>query len=160
MVNAVKLLLLSGTPLLWGYVWHRAMWSYHLYGVSLGLLSAVFYLYWCGVGYLAARWIRSPLPALVIGNVFGALILVLNLYQALVLERYLSNDVGTWSQLFYLPALRLAVVLQDVLMLFVQTTRHTWLTFTLSFLLMLAVYYAGFKKGQRDRSKKENPFVS
>lgn len=147
-MKKLKLLFLAFTPFIIGELLGYAMGKFDWYGGIITAISILFFAYWFFIGHISANYTKSSRESILIGNSFAITALVLVLFQELVLKRYMSNVVGVVSQMFYLPALRVAVIIQNTITFF-MTTHYIWITYILEFILMLAAYYKGYLMGLR-----------
>ena len=135
--------LLAISPFAIGYCFDFALRQFNWSGTVTLLISILFLIYWFFAGSFSAKILKSKREALCIGNSFAAISLILIVFQAIVLKRYLLNVVGFAPQMFYLPLIPLSAGLESVLLFFIPG-HPLWVTCVLSFILMTAVYYAGY----------------
>ncbi|MBW7572842.1 hypothetical protein [Caproiciproducens faecalis] len=148
-MKRVLLALLAASPFAIGYCFHYALIQFNWAGTVVLLLSFLFLIYWFFAGGLAAKITKIKREALLIGNSFSALSLVLIVFQEVVLRRYFFNAVGFAPQMFYLPLVPLGTNIASVLLFFIPN-HPLWATVVLDFLLMAAAYYAGFSVSRKN----------
>lgn len=138
-----KVLLLSFTPFIIGYSFDYALKAFDWYGMIVFIISILFSIYWFYIGYKSYDFIKISFQSILLGNCFAIFSILLIFLQILFIGRFLPNIIGIAPQMFYLPLLPLASKIENILLFFIPV--HSMLaTFTLSFLLMIIIYYAGY----------------
>ncbi len=100
----------------------------------IGVLSL---LLWAAISFAAKYWVSTRLVVLLL-NLAACVDLILAGVQELILGRYWPNIVGVWSQLFYLPVLRLGFGLT-------AGFSSVFPAYAAGFLLLVLASYAGCK---------------
>jgi len=142
-LNRFKLLLLSATPFIIGYMHNFAMAKFNWYGTIVSIISLLFSAYWFWIGYKSHDYVKTIKESILIGNSFAIISLVFILFQRHVYGIFMSNIVILAPQMFYLPILRLTSWIQRTLLFFVSTHYMSG-TFIFSFILMIVIYYRGY----------------
>jgi hypothetical protein len=142
-MKKVKLLTLSFSPFLIGFLLNLAIMRYNFYGnIALGI-GFLFYFYWFWVGYKSHDYTNSLKESILIGNSFAIICVLLVIFQIVVLKSFISNPIGLLPQIFYLPTIALIGWLERMIFFFVRI-HYLWLTILFSFISMVSVYYSGF----------------
>lgn len=144
-MNKFKLLLFSASPFAIGYMINYAILNFNWYGKGISLISILFAAYWFFVGYKSYDYVKSTKESILLGNSFAIISIILLLFQRIFLQRYSFGILGFAPQMFYLPMLRLSTWMQRVFLFFIRTTSGTTI-FTISFILMMLIYYIGYNK--------------
>ena len=130
-------------PFAAGYGMHWMMTAYPDLRLPYGLIGLVFLLLWGGIAFLAGIFARrSTSLTIVCMNGVALVVLVLLGIQELVLGAYFSNAAGVWTQLYFLPLLRLGFSLTSWSSRVFAADAAAWL-------LMVAVSYLVFLLGRR-----------
>ncbi len=151
MLRSIKLFLFSLSPLIAGYFFNYFMTRFDLYGITTSLATLLFCGYWFFAGYKSYDYIKSRNISFLIGNSFALVSLLLIVIQRLVYGGFFPGVLGIVPQFYFLPVIRATAWLQMPLMLLGPLHFNIMLSFALSFILMAALYLAGFTK----RSKNE-----
>lgn len=134
-------------PFAAGYGMHWMMTAYPDLRLPYGLIGLVFLLLWGGIAFLAGIFARrNLLLAIACMNGVALVVLVLLGIQELVLGAYFSNASGVWTQLYFLPLLRLGFSLTSWSSRVFAADAAAWL-------LMAAVSHLGFWLGRRQSVK-------
>lgn len=142
-MKRLKLLFYAISPLIIGYLLNATITKFNWGGNEFFMVSILFFVYWFFAGYLSTQDAKSAIESVLIGNSFAMVSIILILIQSLILKSDLPNIIGTAPQMFYLPTLSLATKIEGVLLFFI--TPHTvWQICIFAFILMIAVYYAGY----------------
>jgi hypothetical protein len=104
---------------------------------ELDLISILFYLYWCILGYIFYKFTKSKNIPLIICNIPAFITLILILFQEIIIKHYWPNDLGFSTQYFYFPTLRVAFYIKP------NYLHYMWQTYIISFLLMVAASCIG-----------------
>lgn len=142
-MKKLKLLFLSGSPFVIGYLLNYVMMRFNLYGTSVVMMSVLFLVYWFFVGSISTKYTESIRESILIGNSFAIVSIILIIFQEVVMGRYMFNVIGTAPQMFYLVTLSLVSKLENVL-LFFMPSHYMWMAYSLAFGLMILVYYKGY----------------
>lgn len=144
-MKKLKLLLFAVSPFIIGYILNYLMIRFNWYGLIISIISIAFCVYWFFVGYKSYDYTKTKKESILLGNSFAVLNIIVFIFQRLVMGR-----IGLVPQMFYLPMLRVSSWIQIILLFFVST-HSMGVTFILSCLLMIIIYYAGYSM----RFKKE-----
>ena len=142
--------LLAISPLVLGYLLDRAIMRFAWHGAVITCFSALFYLYWFFTGWVSFRWTKSRAESILAGNSFAILGFALVMVQ-LAQGQFSPGIIGIAPQMFFLPAIRIAAHVQNVL-LFFAPIRTLWSLYFIASGLILAVHHAGYlyaKRGSR-----------
>jgi hypothetical protein len=142
------LLLFAITPIVIGYLYNYIILISFTNVINI-VLSAIFIIYWFVIGYISTKFTNSKKEGLLLTNSFAIIFLVILIIQNIIVGHYLPV-IGGMSQMFYLPTIKIASMLQNTILFFV-TTYHMWMTCCVSFVLMILVYFAGWKAGSKNR---------
>jgi len=142
-MNKLKLLFLGILPFVIGRLLDYAMMKYDWYGAIISIIGLMFFVYWFFVGYKSYDYVETAKESILVGNSFAIISIILILFQNLILKRFMPNILGILPQMFYLPTVGVIGILERTLLFFIST-HYMWMSFTLSFMLMLVVYYAGY----------------
>lgn len=142
-MNKLKLLFLGILPFAIGRLLDYAMMKYNWYGTIISIIGIMFFSYWFFVEYKSYDYVKTAKESILIGNSFAIISIILILFQGLILKRFMPNILGILPQMFYLPTLGVIGTLERTLLFFVST-HYLWMSFVLSFILMIVVYYAGY----------------
>ncbi|HHY11358.1 MAG TPA: hypothetical protein GX529_01890 [Firmicutes bacterium] len=145
-MNKPQMWIVAISPFVFGYLLNYVMLEFNWYGAIITFISALFYLYWFFAGRMSANWTKSRKESILVGNSFAILSYVLLMFQV-VSGNFFSGIMGIAPQMFYLPALRLAAQVENIL-LFFHPTRYLWSIYSVAFMLMIAVYYAGYLRAR------------
>ena len=151
MRRAALLFLVGLSPFLLGWLLSRAMmtifaemggaWLYLVLGLAMLMLWAV------AAGILGFKGSKGRMALTVLClNLPAAVVLVLLGVQELALHAYWTNAVGLWTQMFYLPVLRLGAILGG------WTGQLFWAYFA-AFLLLVLVSWMGCRARQEPGEK-------
>jgi len=146
-----KLLLLTATPFIIGYLISLAMIKFNWYGIKILIISLLFSVYWFWIGYKSHDYAKTAKESLLLGNSFAITNIIFLLIQGPIYEGgFIFYLVVFAPQMFYLPILGLASLIQRNLLFFVST--HYMIdTFIFSCILMIAIYYMGYLMKLRKR---------
>lgn len=134
-------------PFAAGYGMHWMMTAYPDLRLPYGLIGLVFLLLWGGIAFLSGIFARrSTSLTIVCMNGVALVVLVLLGIQELVLGSYFSNAAGVWTQLYFLPLLRLGFSLTS-------WSSRVFAADAAACLLIAAVSYLGFWLGRRQSVK-------
>ena len=139
------MLLYSASPLIIGYLLNYAIYKFDWYGTILSIISILFCVYWYYVGYKSYDYSKTIKESLLLGNCFAIVSIVLILFQLLVLKRFSFSIIGSAPQMFFLPMIRVSSWVENIV-LFFTPYRISTVNFVISFILMMGIYYAGYKK--------------
>lgn len=142
-MKRLKLLLLSATPFIIGYLLNFAMARFNWYGTIVSIISLLFSAYWFWIGYKSHDYVKTIKESILLGNSFAIGSIILILFQRPAYEGFIFDIVVVAPQMFYLPILRLTSLIQRTLLFFVSTHYMSG-TFILSFILMIVIYYRGY----------------
>lgn len=112
--------------------------------LPFGIISIGFLVFWVWLGFISCKFKETIKVSVCLVHLPLFLALVFNLYQEIVLEHYLSNIIGLYAQIFYLPIINIAYKLT------IWSTR-LWTAYVGGFFLMCFSYFSGYllKKHQR-----------
>ncbi len=144
-MKKAKLLLFSVSPLIIVYLLHYTIYNFDWYGRILSIISILFCVYWYYVGYKSYDYAKTIKESLLLGNCFAIVSIVLILFQLLVLKRFSFSIIGLALQMFFLPMVRASSWVENII-LFFTPFRISEVNFVISFILMMGIYYAGYKK--------------
>ena len=99
--------------------------------IAMGML-----ILWAVVSFFMMGRIQNEKKVVLSLNGVAFIVLILLGVQEMVLQAYWMNPVGTWTQFFYLPLLRLGFT-------FTSWTPSMFLAYAASFLLMLLASVLG-----------------
>lgn len=142
-MNRFKLLLLSATPFIIGYLLNFAMIKFNWYGMIVSIISLMFFVYWFWIGYKSYDYVKTVKESILIGNSFAIISLISILFQRHIHRIFMSDIVVFAPQMFYLPMVRLTSWIQRTLLFFIST-HYMISTFVFSCILMIALYYIGY----------------
>lgn len=142
MNNKIKLIVLAITPFIIGNLFNFLILK-NMEIELMVLFSILFYLYWFYIGFLSSKFTESTLQSMLIGNSGGILSIVLLMFTGLVLKEYLTGIIGLQLQLYFLPSIKIA----DIILKGLTSSMGSNLIFFMSFVLMLATYFAGYHMG-------------
>lgn len=143
-MNKLKLLFLGILPFVIGRLLDYAMMKYDWYGTIILIISIMFFTYWFFVGYKSYDYVKTSKESILIGNSFAIINIILILFQILIMKGFMLNILGILPQMFYLPTMGIVGALERTLFFFIPT-HYPWEPFVLSFILMIVVYYAGYR---------------
>ncbi len=144
-VKKFKLLLFAISPLLIGYLIHRAIMGFGWYGIEISIISILFVAYWFFVGYKSYDYVDTGKESILLGNSFAIISIVLILGQIIFLGGHSFNIIGLLPQIFYMPMVRVSSWVERIVLFFIRTRSSTG-NLIFSFVLMILIYYAGYKK--------------
>lgn len=142
-MNRLKLLIFSVSPYIIGYLLSYTMLKFNWYGTIISVISILFCVYWFFVGYKSYDYVKSTKESILLGNCFGIASIILIMLQKVVLGSFMPNIIGYGSQNFFLPIIRVSSWIEGNLLFFLST-HYMDITFIVSFLLMMIIYYAGY----------------
>lgn len=142
-MNRLKLLLFSVSPYIIGYLLSYAMLKFDWYGKIISIISILFCVYWFFVGYKSYDYVKSTKESILLGNCFGIVSIILIMLQKVVLGSFMPNIIGYGSQNFFLPIISVSSWIEGNLLFFLST-HYMDITFIVSFLLTMVIYYAGY----------------
>jgi hypothetical protein len=140
--DKVQMLIFAISPLVIGYLINGLVMNLGLYGISMLLISIAFAAYWIYGGYQICRMTKSRVEANLWGNGIVAIDLCFITYQILLLGRFLPNQMGFASQMFFLPMIRITALIRSVFF-FLPTTSMLDI-FVISFILMCVLFNLGY----------------
>lgn len=143
-MKKLKLLLLAITPFLIGSLLSRAIVKFDWYGTIVSIISIVFCLYWFFVGYKSYDYVETKIESIFLGNSFAIVSIVLVLYQSLIRKAFYFNIVGTASQHFFMPMVRVGSWVNSILWIFFRHTNNFAVIGMISFVLMILIYCSGY----------------
>lgn len=144
-MKKLKLLAFSISPFIIGRLIDLAIYNLDWYGKILSIISILFCIYWYFVGYKSYDYAKSMKESILLGNCFSIISIALALFQSLILGRFLLNIIGSFPQYFFLPMMRVSSWIDRILLFFIPFTSMTILS-VISFILMIIIYYAGYRK--------------
>ncbi|WP_207644245.1 hypothetical protein, partial [Abyssisolibacter fermentans] len=130
---------LGASPFALGFLLDFVMRKFDWYGITILIISILFFIYWFFMGYISINYTKSVLESILIGNSFAFISIIIIIFQMIFLGRFMFNIFGILPQMFYLNSLRVT----SILSLFIPIHNMS-VTFVLSFILMIAVYYFGY----------------
>lgn len=108
----ILLFALGFLPFALGGFMNRAMTAYETVSLPMiGIMGFVFLFFWGAVAFLAKPHFKDGREVVVVLNAAAAIDLILVGFQELILHADWFHFVGRWSQLFYLPLLRIGFTL-------------------------------------------------
>jgi len=143
-----KFLLFALSPLVIGYLINVLIMKSGLYGMSMMFLSLLFAAYWIYGGYRSIEIFSSRWEANLWGNGIAAIDFSLIVVQLLIFRRFLPNEFGFATQMFYLPVVRISAMVRSVL--FFLPASDMLGIFLISFLVMCLLYNIGYSLGLRN----------
>lgn len=143
-----KFLLFALSPLVIGYLINVLIMKAGLYGMSMMFLSLLFAAYWIYGGYRSIEIFSSRWEANLWGNGIAAIDFSLIVVQLLIFRRFLPNEFGFATQMFYLPVVRISAMVRSVL--FFLPASDMLGIFLISFLVMCLLYNIGYSLGLRN----------
>lgn len=142
-MNRLKLMLFSVSPYMIGYLLSYAMLKFNWYGTIISVISILFCVYWFFVGYKSYDYVKSTKESILLGNCFGIVSIILIMLQKVILGSFMPNIIGHGSQNFFLPIISVSSWIEGNLLFFLST-HYMDITFIVSFLLTMVIYYAGY----------------
>ena len=124
--------------------------SFGWYGISISIISILFVVYWFFVGYKSHDYVDSIKESILLGNSFAIISIVLILGQIIFTGGHSFNIMGILPQFFYMPMVRVSSWVERIVLFFIRTRSSTG-NFIFSFILMILIYYAGYKKASSQR---------
>ena len=141
-MKKIFLLLLGLIPFGLGFLLDSLMTHFSDVLFPYAAIGVCFLIFWGAIGFFMYR-LGEPLKvSLIFAQLPAFLTLLLNLFQEIVLVRYWGNLLGAATQLYFLPVLNISFSLTF-------WADRVWPAYIAAFLLMCAVYYLGFRLGER-----------
>jgi hypothetical protein len=147
MMKKYWLLLFAITPIGIGYL-HNYLFLNSYSNALHTIFSVIFIIYWFIVGYISPKFTKSAKEGLLLTNSFAIICIVLIIIQEVIVGRYFLNIFGMAPQMFYLSTIQISTILENKVLFFV-TTHYMWMTCLLSFVVMILIYFAGWKVGSK-----------
>jgi hypothetical protein len=144
MNNKMKLITLGITPFIIGTLINFLIVNFQVVNILILPISILFYVYWFWVGTLSAKYTDSLIQSMLIGNSFGIISISALMVSGVLLGKYMSGIIGMQIQMYFLPSIRVTAI---IVALTGRVSTH--MVFIVSFIIMLVVYYFGYKKSVR-----------
>ena len=95
-MKKLKLLAFSISPFIISHLISVAVYNLDWYGGIISIISILFCIYWYFVGYKSYDYVKSMKESILLGNSFSIISISLDLFQSLILGRYLFNIIGVF----------------------------------------------------------------
>lgn len=125
-------------PFVVGGVLNKVMIVQSEHLLPMTMIGLVFCISWGIVAFVFQNKIGNVKRVVVLMNAIAGVDLLLLGIQELVVHAYWSNVIGMWSQLFYLPLIKIAF-------LFTRWSHTMFAAYIASFLLMVVISFLGCK---------------
>lgn len=143
-MKKILLIFLSLSPFILGKFLSDLMISADIYGTSVTLYSISFLALWFVIGITSFKLSGSIRESILYGHIGGFISLLMMLIQTIILGRFLSNSIGFYTQMYFLPTLRIGGFIEETLLFFVKTHFLMPAVF-ISLVVMILVYALGYK---------------
>jgi hypothetical protein len=159
-MNKLILAFFALSPILLGYVFNISLFIPIIGSILFWILPFVQLLYWCWVGKKFAMHTNNPIIAIVLGNIFGAISLLVYFWQFVML---IDTNRNLWlsgfSQMFSCSLSPISSKLVIMLQLNNNSITQTLVNSVqiVGFLLMIFAFSIGYIHGKRelfDKKKK------
>ncbi len=151
-MKKLLILIIGFSPLLIGYGINLII--YNNMNTNLGplldIISVLFFLYWGLLGYIFYKFTDSKSSTLIICNLPAFIALILMIFQETINKKYWANFLGFATQFFYLPALRVGLIISP------NFLYYLWQTCIVSFALMTGIFYLGCYLSERAKQNKHS----
>ena len=131
-----KLLLMGMLPFFVGYIFYIVSLQTNILSSSV---SAIYLMLWSLLTYLLSEKKGSVLAQTCKALSIPTVILLALLYQEILLGAYWDDFIGIWSQLYYTPALSLAMSADRILL----DSQRLWPTYCLEWLMLAFATHVG-----------------
>lgn len=134
----VFMVITGAIPFVLGGIQNKLMMVLSYEVLPFYLLAALFWLFWGVLAFFFYQKVKNTKTIVVLLNAVAAVDLLLLGIQEFIVQAYWMNVVGSWSQLFYLPLIKVGFTLAN--------WSHTMFTaYVVSFILMVAASILGCK---------------
>lgn len=138
------LIILGMIPFVIGKFFNELMINTNMNDKNMTLFAIAFLVLWFIVGATSRKFSRTLKESVLLSHLGGIVSLLLMFVQVLITGGYFSNVLGLYSQIYFLPLIRLASEIERKLLFFTKT--HDTLPIVVVVLaLMISVYSLGFK---------------
>jgi len=149
-MKKILLIFLSSSPFIIGKFLSDLMMTTGIYGTSVTLFSMAFLALWFVIGITSYKLSGSLKESLVYGHMGGLVSLIMMFIQTVILGRFFSNFVGFYTQMYFMPTLRIGGFIEETLLFFIKTHYMMPVAF-ISLVLMVSVYALGYKVAENRR---------
>jgi len=149
-MKKILLIFLSLSPFIVGKFLSDLMMTTGIDGTSLTLFSMVFLALWFVIGITSYKLSGSLKESLVYGHMGGLVSLIMMFVQTVILDRFFSNFVGFYTQMYFMPTLRIGGFIEETRLFFIKTHYLMPVAF-ISLVLMVSVYALGYKVAENRR---------
>ena len=130
------MLIAGAIPFVLGSIQNKLMMYFSNEVLPFYLMGALFWVFWGLLAFGFHRKMEDTKKVVVLLNLIAAIDLLLLSVQELIVHAYWMNRIGVWSQLFYLPMIKIGFTLAD--------WSHTvFSAYAVSFVLMIAASVLG-----------------
>ena len=150
-MKKILLIFLSLSPFILGKFLSDLMISTDIYGTSVTLYSMAFLALWFVIGITSYKLSGSIRESIIYGHIGGFISLLMMFVQTIILGRFFSNSIGFYTQMYFLPTIRISGFIEETLLFFVKTHFMMPVAF-ISLVLMIAVYALGYKVAENRSS--------
>lgn len=149
-MKKILLIFLSLSPFIIGKFLSDLMMTTDIYGTSVTLFSMAFLALWFIIGITSYKLSGTLKESLVYGHMGGLVSLILMFVQTVILGRFFSNFIGFYTQMYFMPTLRIGALIEETLLFFIKTHYMMPVAF-ISLFLMVSVYTLGYKVAENRR---------
>ena len=130
-------------PFLFGWLINLAVMKIEFYPVFI-ISGVALLLLWAGIAYLTRPYCKSNKETILLLNTVAAVVLILLGIQDLILNAYLPNGIGIWTQFYYLPLLRAVSIFSKFF------TSSVFVMYCIEFVLLITASTLGCKTRKCD----------